>query len=68
MKKRTIITALTAAVTGLSAAAVPLAAELPTAIVAEAASNGTFQYSVSGGEVRRKERILEKWVCTTETT
>lgn len=62
MKKRTIITALTAAVTGLSAAAVPLAAELPTAIVAEAASNGTFQYSVSGGEV-----TIEKYLGSSPT-
>lgn len=55
MKKRTIITTLTAVMTGLSAAALPLAAELPTAIVAEAAgivtgttSNG-LQYSYISG-------------------
>ena len=51
MKKRTIITTLTAVMTGLSAAALPLAAELPTAIVAEAASNGTYEYSVTNGQV-----------------
>ena len=42
MKKHTIITALTAVLTGISAAGIPLAAELPTAIVAEAAEEQTF--------------------------
>ena len=49
MKKRTIITALTAVLTGITAAGTPLAAALPTAIVAEAAneqtcSAGGFEY------------------------
>ena len=62
MKKHTIITALTAAVTGLSAAAIQLAAELPTAIVAEAASNGTYQYSVANGKV-----TIEKYLGSSTT-
>lgn len=51
MKKRPIISVLTAVVTGLSVTVVPLSAELPTAIVAEAATNGPFEYSVSNGTV-----------------
>ena len=62
MKKRTIITALAAAVTGLSAAAIQLAADLPTAIVAEAASNGTYQYSVANGKV-----TIEKYLGSSTT-
>ncbi len=62
MKKRPIISLLTAVITGLSAAAIPLATELPTVIVAEAATNGTFQYSVSNGTV-----TIEKYLGTNPT-
>ncbi|MBQ6041078.1 MAG: leucine-rich repeat protein [Oscillospiraceae bacterium] len=60
MKKRNIITALTAVMTGISAAALPLAAELPTALVAEAASTVTgttadgFRYSYQSGSSKAK--------------
>ena len=80
MKKRTIITALTAVLTGITAAGTPLAAALPTAIVAEAAneqtcSAGGFEYSyVPGSDTAKVTKytgtdtnlIIPPWVLTPE--
>ena len=55
MKKQRIISILTAAIMGTSAAVVPVAPVFPQAIVAEAASDeqtyGSFKYTVSGDAV-----------------